>query len=85
MDERTRANRRDWDAKSNRYQAHHGPNMAAKALAWGTWRISEADVGALGEFAGRAILEIGCGGGHFLAASRPAAEELSVWISPSAS
>jgi SAM-dependent methyltransferase len=43
------------------YQAKHGERLTDTARAWGVWRIPEADLQALGEVAGRDVLELGCG------------------------
>lgn len=59
------ANRRYWDAESAEYQAEHSHDLMDRALAWGTWRVPEADVGALGDVAGRDVLEYGCGGAQW--------------------
>ena len=55
-------NRDQWDSDSDVYQADHGPQLAASGgLAWGVWQIPEKELGALGDVAGRDILELGCG------------------------
>jgi len=55
-------NRRVWDAQADAYQATHGAQLEASGgLAWGVWQIPESELGVLGEVAGRAILELGCG------------------------
>jgi SAM-dependent methyltransferase len=62
-DDDARANRTYWDGYSDRYQAVHG-ELLDRPLAWGTWSVPEADIGALGELealAGRDVLELGCG------------------------
>ena len=51
-----------WDAFSDEYQAKHGAQLAdSGGLAWGTAQISEAELHVLGDVAGKAILEFGCG------------------------
>jgi SAM-dependent methyltransferase len=55
-----RTNRDYWDGYSDRYQADHGEQLA-RPLAWGTWAIPDAEVGALGEVTGLDVLELGCG------------------------
>jgi SAM-dependent methyltransferase len=56
-----RHNRSFWDADADDYQAAHGAELAGAPLAWGAWRIPEAELGALGDVAGRDVLELGCG------------------------
>ena len=54
-------NRSYWEAQADAYQAEHGDFLDANAEAWGIWRIPEAELGVLGEVAGRDVLEYGCG------------------------
>jgi SAM-dependent methyltransferase len=54
-------NRSFWDADADDYQAAHGPELDAAPLAWGAWRIPEADLGVLGDVGGLDVLELGCG------------------------
>jgi SAM-dependent methyltransferase len=55
-------NRAMWEASSDWYEQQHEAALAGKnALAWGLWRIPEAELHILGEVAGRDILEFGCG------------------------
>ncbi|MGH9278154.1 MAG: class I SAM-dependent methyltransferase [Acidimicrobiales bacterium] len=75
-------NRRLWDGMSGWYQEKHGPQLNTQPLAWGVWAIPEAEVRALGDVAGKVVLELGCGGGQwsmFLAdaAARPIGLDLS--------
>ena len=63
-------NRGFWDELSAEYQAAHGAELTARALAWGVWRIPESEVRALGELRGRRILELGCGGAQWTTALR---------------
>jgi len=76
-------NRAVWDGYSDEYQAKHGEELAASGgLAWGTTRISEADLQVLGEVAGRDILELGCGAAQWSIAlakrgARPVGLDLS--------
>lgn len=57
----TTRNRASWNADSDAYQAAHGSVLAETALAWGVWRIPEADLGVLGNVDGCDVLELGCG------------------------
>jgi len=55
-------NRRFWDDRSAGYQAEHRESIGGElAEAWGVWRIPEAELGVLGDVAGRDVLELGCG------------------------
>jgi SAM-dependent methyltransferase len=54
-------NRAFWDADADDYQAAHGAGLDEAPLAWGAWRVPEADLGILGDVAGLDVLEFGCG------------------------
>jgi SAM-dependent methyltransferase len=54
-------NREFWDRDSQQYQAAHGAALRDAPLAWGAYRIAEAELGVLGATAGRELLELGCG------------------------
>lgn len=60
-EETLRANRRDWDAYADEYQATHGAFLGDVHFIWGPEGLSEAEAGLLGEVAGKRVLEIGCG------------------------
>jgi SAM-dependent methyltransferase len=64
------SNRRWWNANSDDYQAAHGRRLEETALAWGVWRIAEAELGVLGPVAGRDVLELGCGAAQWTLALR---------------
>lgn len=76
-------NRRSWDDDSDEYQALHGAQLApTTTLTWGTWDIPEAEVGVLGDVAGKDILEFGCGAAQWsislaLLGARPVGLDLS--------
>ncbi|HEY6935395.1 MAG TPA: class I SAM-dependent methyltransferase [Marmoricola sp.] len=59
--ESMRANRADWDAYADEYQATHGDFLGDQGFLWGPEGVREDDVRALGDVAGRRVLEIGCG------------------------
>jgi SAM-dependent methyltransferase len=56
-----RHNRAFWDADSDNYQSDHGDALDRAPLAWGAYRIPEADLRVLGDLRGRDVLELGCG------------------------
>jgi SAM-dependent methyltransferase len=58
-------NRRFWDADADAYQAAHGDDLSARALAWGAWRRPEAELGVLGDVRDLDVLELGCGGAQW--------------------
>jgi SAM-dependent methyltransferase len=60
-----RLNRRYWESTSAEYQTEHAAELEAAPLAWGTWRIPEEKVGALGLLRDLDVLELGCGGGQW--------------------
>jgi len=77
-----RQNRKTWDFMAAGYQAKHGERLTETARAWGVWRIPEAELGALGEVAGRDVLELGCGAAQWSVAmaedgARPVGIDLS--------
>jgi SAM-dependent methyltransferase len=55
------ANRRDWDAYADEYQATHGEFLHDVGFVWCPEGVDEADARILGEVAGKAVLELGCG------------------------
>lgn len=55
-------NRAMWEATSDTYEQAHALDLSGeKAMAWGLWRIPEAELHILGEVEGLDILELGCG------------------------
>ncbi|MFZ5849047.1 MAG: class I SAM-dependent methyltransferase [Actinomycetota bacterium] len=60
-DETRRANRRDWDAYADEYQATHGQFLGDVQFVWSPEGVDEAQARVLGDVAGRDVLEIGCG------------------------
>ena len=62
LSEHAHKNRAMWEASSDEYEQRHEAALAGEnALAWGLWRIPEAELHILGEVAGKDILEFGCG------------------------
>lgn len=77
-----RLNRAFWNRDSDDYQARHGEDLSARAMAWGVWRIPEGELGVLGDVAGLDVLELGCGAAHWSlaltgAGARPVGLDLS--------
>jgi SAM-dependent methyltransferase len=56
-----RHNRTFWDTDADAYQADHGDALDRAPLAWGAYRIPEAQLQILGDLRGRDVLELGCG------------------------
>ena len=55
-------NRSFWNAQSDAYDEEHGSVLSDdRAMAWGLWRIPEAELRILGDVVGKDILELGCG------------------------
>ena len=59
--ETQRANRRDWDAYADEYQATHGAFLRDIGFVWSPEGVDEAEVHVLGDVAAGDVLEIGCG------------------------
>jgi SAM-dependent methyltransferase len=64
-------NRAFWDADADAYQAVHGDALSAAPLAWGAFRIPEAELHVLGDVRGLDVLEFGCGAAQWSAALVP--------------
>ncbi|MBE7323170.1 class I SAM-dependent methyltransferase [Nocardioides sp. Y6] len=63
-DESRRANGPEWDRYADEYQATHGEFLGDIGFVWGPEGLTEAAAGALGEVAGRRVLEVGSGAGQ---------------------
>lgn len=59
--ESERASRAWWDADAADYLAEHGSDIGDVDFVWGPEGLREADARLLGDVAGRAVLEVGCG------------------------
>jgi SAM-dependent methyltransferase len=75
-------NRQFWDGWSDEYQSLHGEVLTRTALAWGPWRIPEAELNVLGDVRGKDVLELGCGAAQWSIAlaelgARPVGIDLS--------
>lgn len=55
------ANRLWWDADADDYQATHGEFLGTDDFVWCPEGLREAELGLLGDVAGTAVLEVGCG------------------------
>jgi SAM-dependent methyltransferase len=55
------ANRAWWDADADDYHLQHGSFLGDAEYIWCPEGLHEADAGLLGDVAGRAVLEVGCG------------------------
>jgi SAM-dependent methyltransferase len=64
------ANRAFWNSSSDAYQHDHADTLLRQPLAWGVWRIPEAQLRVLGDLAGRSVLELGCGAAQWTCALR---------------
>jgi len=58
------ANGPDWDRYADEYQSTHGAFLGDVGFVWGPEGHTEADVRALGDVAGRDVLEVGSGAGQ---------------------
>ena len=63
-EESRHANGPDWDSYADEYQATHGAFLGDAGFVWGPEGLTEDEAGALGEVAGRQVLEVGCGAGQ---------------------
>ncbi|MHB8573443.1 MAG: class I SAM-dependent methyltransferase [Candidatus Dormibacteria bacterium] len=84
LTDHARQNRDAWNADSPQYQERHRVDLEGdRALAWGCWRIPEAELNILGDVRGRDILEFGCGGAQFsVALARLGANMTGLDLSP---
>jgi ubiquinone/menaquinone biosynthesis C-methylase UbiE len=77
-------NRSLWETQSDEYQSQHADVLSGQlAMAWGLWRIPEAQLHILGEVAGRDILELGCGAARWsIALAQQGARPVGLDFSP---
>ena len=62
--ESLRANRADWDAYADEYQATHGDFLGDAGFLWGPEGQTEDQIGALGDVRDKDVLDVGCGAGQ---------------------
>ena len=60
-----RSNQRWWDDYAVAYLSEHDEQLSIDEPCWSVWKLPEADVGALGDFDGRDVVELGGGAGQF--------------------
>ena len=73
-----------WQAQSDAYEAQHAKAISGDlAMAWGMWRIPEADLRILGDVQGRDILELSCGAARWaIALAQAGAHPVGLDLSP---
>ena len=83
LPEHVRKNRDMWNASSDEYEQRNAQALSGeRAMAWGLWRIPEAELHILGEVAGKDILEFGCGAARWsIALAQQGARPVGVDIS----
>ncbi|GAC1650348.1 MAG: hypothetical protein NVS4B12_20080 [Ktedonobacteraceae bacterium] len=81
--EHIRKNREMWNASSEEYEQRAASVLSGElAMAWGLWRIPEAELHILGEVAGKDILEFGCGAARWsIALAQQGARPVGIDIS----
>jgi ubiquinone/menaquinone biosynthesis C-methylase UbiE len=77
-------NRMLWEASSDSYEQMHVEVLSGEnAMAWGLWRIPEAELHVLGEVAGKDVLEFGCGAARWsIALAQCGARPVGLDLSP---
>ncbi len=74
-------NRKFWDQQAHDYQELHQEQLRG-GLEWGVWSIPESRVQALGDVAGKDVLEYGCGAAQWsLALARLGARATGIDLS----
>src|SRR4051812_37225090 len=78
-----RRNRDSWNATSDAYEARNADALGGDlAMAWGLWRIPEAELRILGSVRGKDSLELGCGAARWpLALARQGARPVGLDLS----
>jgi ubiquinone/menaquinone biosynthesis C-methylase UbiE len=71
-----------WDGLAAGYQATHSKQLSTTVPMWSVFATPESDLGVLGEFEGKDVVELGCGGAQFsIALARHGARCTAVDIS----
>ena len=58
-------NQRFWDEYAEGYLAGHTLNLPTDVPTWSVWGTPESELGVLGTYADRDVVELGCGGAQF--------------------
>lgn len=58
-------NRAWWERSAESYQVRHAEQLPTRNPTWGVFSTPEAELGVLGEVAGRDVVELGAGGAQF--------------------
>jgi len=83
-----RINRELWEAHSDDYDQQHAATLSGhEAMAWGLWRIPEAELRVFGadiaEVRAKDVLELGCGAARWsIALARQGARPVGLDLSP---
>ena len=79
-----RKNRAMWEATSDSYEQQHAAALSANdAMAWGLWRIPEAELHVLGDVRDKDVLELGCGAARWsIALAQRGARPVGLDLSP---
>jgi SAM-dependent methyltransferase len=76
-------NRAMWSGYAPEWAEPGERNWAADEISWGVWKVSEAEVGALPDVAGKDVVELGCGTAYFSAwLARAGARPVGVDLTP---
>jgi SAM-dependent methyltransferase len=65
MPDHVAKNREYWNRISAGYQEMHERQLGIVEPTWGVWAIPERELEALGDVAGKDVLELGCGGAQW--------------------
>jgi 2-polyprenyl-3-methyl-5-hydroxy-6-metoxy-1,4-benzoquinol methylase len=90
LPDHAREDKAAWEAEAANYVEPARRDWAADEISWGTYRVPEAEVGALPDVAGMDVVELGCGTAYFSAwlarrGARPTGEDSASSTSPTAS
>ena len=84
LNEHERKNLALWEGSSDSYQERHQDTLSGeRVMAWGVWRIPEAELQVLSDVRGKDVLELGCGAAQWsIALAREGARPTGVDLSP---